>query len=186
MKLTRNICLLGLALAAFGGTAGAVTDTTAAPAANNSTNRAASGAADATAIAPAGNQHWGHGRRGGPMVGMLLRAARRLDLTPDQQSTIRAILHDARPPHAAEAEGLPDPAVLGNPGDPNYPAALQAARAWGETRFQKEVELQSQIYNVLTPAQKAKLPEVLAAMKAQAQQHRARWLQQHPGTELPN
>jgi Spy/CpxP family protein refolding chaperone len=42
--------------------------------------------------------------------------------------------------------------------------------------------LQSQIYSVLTPDQKAKLPSVLATMKAQAEQRHAAWKAQHPAT----
>ena len=70
--------------------------------------------------------------------------------------------------------------VLANPGDPNYATALQTAKTKFEARMQSESELQGQIYNVLTPAQKAQLPTVLASMKAQAQARRAQWQAQHP------
>jgi len=45
--------------------------------------------------------------------------------------------------------------------------------------LQNQVELQSQIYNVLTADQKAKLPQVLADMKSKAEARRAAWQQQH-------
>ena len=41
--------------------------------------------------------------------------------------------------------------------------------------------LQAQIYDVLTPAQKQQLPQVLASIKAQMQARRATWQQQHSG-----
>jgi Spy/CpxP family protein refolding chaperone len=69
--------------------------------------------------------------------------------------------------------------TLANPGDPNYATALQNAKTAAATRLQKQVELQSQIYNVLTADQKAKLPQVLADMKSKAEARRAAWQQQH-------
>ena len=69
--------------------------------------------------------------------------------------------------------------TLANPGDPNYAAALQNAKAQAATRLQNEVEVQSQIYNVLTADQKAKLPQVLADMKSKFEARRAAWQQQH-------
>jgi Spy/CpxP family protein refolding chaperone len=116
------------------------------------------------------------------MVGMTLRATKQLNLTADQQASIKTILTTARTQaKAAHASGEApvDMAVLGNPGDPNYATALQSAKTLAATHIQNESELQSQIYNVLTPAQKAQLPTVLASMKAQAQQRRAVWEQRH-------
>jgi len=48
-----------------------------------------------------------------------------------------------------------DLTALANPGDPNYATAVQNAKAAASTRLQNEVELQGQIYNVLTADQKA-------------------------------
>jgi len=76
--------------------------------------------------------------------------------------------------------------TLANPGDPNYATALQNAKAAAAAHLQNEVELQSQIYNVLTPDQKAKLPQVLADMKSKFEARRAAWQQQHgAGTSGP-
>jgi Spy/CpxP family protein refolding chaperone len=167
MKLNRTLGLAIVATAVVGaGAALAATTTTSAPAATT------------PAPAPATNRHW-HGH-GGMLVGVMLRATRQLDLTPEQQSTIKGILSTARAQHqSAAGTAAMDITVLGNPGDPNYASALQSAKAQFETRMQKQMQLQSQIYNVLTPQQKAKLPEVLAAMQTQAQQRRAEWQAQH-------
>src|SRR5258708_38605375 len=113
---------------------------------------------------------------------MTLRATKQLNLTADQQASIKTILTAARAQaKAARASGQApvDMAVLGNPGDPNYATALQSAKTVAATHIQNESELQSQIYNVLTAQQKAQLPTVLATMKPQAQPRRAVWEQRH-------
>ena len=105
------------------------------------------------------------------LLGITLRATKQLNLTAEQQASIKSILSNARAQmKAARASGQApvDMAVLGNPGDPNYATALQSAKTLAANRIQTESELQGQIYNVLTAQQKAQLPTVLASMKAQA------------------
>jgi Spy/CpxP family protein refolding chaperone len=165
MKLNRTLGLLLVATATIGAGA-AVATATSTP------------AATATAPTP-GGKHWHH--RGGMIVGVMLRATRQLNLTPDQQASIGTILRNARAQHQAAGAtdaAPPDWTTLANPGDPNYATALQNAKTAAANRLQKEVELQSQIYNVLTPEQKGKLPQVLTDMKTKAEQRRAAWLQQ--------
>jgi len=172
MKLNRTLGLLLIATATVG--AGA------AVAAVSTTNTSASATTNSTAPAP-GGKHWHHGHRGGGMlVGVMLRATRQLNLTSDQQASIKSIMSTARAQHqaAAGSAGV-DMMTLANPGDPNYATALQNAKTAAATRLQKEVELQSQIYNVLTADQKAKLPQVLADMKSKFEARRAAWQQQH-------
>ena len=173
MKFNRTLGVLIVATAAVsGGVAmAAATSSTAAPAATTTT----------TTPAP-GGKHWHH-HHGGMLVGGLLRATKQLNLTEQQQTTIKGIMTTARAQHqaqaaAAGANGM-DTAIL-NPGDANYATALQTAKSRFEARMAAESQLQSQIYDVLTPAQKAQLPTVLASMKAQAQQRRAAWQAQHP------
>jgi Spy/CpxP family protein refolding chaperone len=172
MKLNRTLGLLLVATATVG------TGAAVAAAATTSTAPATT-----AATAPAaGGRHWHH-RHGGMLVGVMLRATHQLNLTPEQQTTIKGILSNARAQHqAAAGTGHVDLMTLANPGDPNYAAALQNAKTAAASRFQNEVELQGQIYNVLTADQKAKLPQVLADMQSKAQQRRAAWSQQH-GTE---
>lgn len=172
MKLNRNIGLLVAAIASIG-TAAAV-----ATAAETTTPAAASTAAPS----PGGQHHW-RGHHGGMLVGLTLRASKQLNLTAEQQASIKSILSAARTQQKAAmaaAQGGPvDLATLGNPGDPNYAAALQSAKTLAANRIQHESELQGQIYNVLTPEQKTQLPTILAGMKAKAAQRRAAWLQKH-------
>ena len=171
MKLNRTLSLLLVATATVGaGAAVAAVSTTTTP------------AAATTSGAPApGGKHWHHGHRGGGMlVGVMLRATRQLNLTADQQAAIKSIMSNARAQRQAAAGGpAVDLMTLANPGDPNYAAALQNAKAAASTRLQNEVEVQSQIYNVLTADQKAKLPQVLADMKSKFEARRAAWQQQH-------
>jgi len=172
MKLNRTLGLLLVATATVGaGAAVAAVSTT-----------TGSTSATTTSAAPApGGKHWHHGHRGGGMlVGVMLRATRQLNLTADQQAAIKNILSSARARHQAAAGSAPvDLLTLANPGDPNYATALQSAKAAAAARLQNEVEVQGQIYNVLTADQKTRLPQVLADMKSKFEARRATWKQQH-------
>jgi Spy/CpxP family protein refolding chaperone len=171
MKLNRTLSLLLVATATVGaGAAVAAASTTTTPAATTTTT-----------TAPAtGGKHWHHGHRGGMLVGVMLRATRQLNLTSEQEASIKSILSTARAQHkAAAGSANVDLMTLANPGDPNYATAVQNAKAAASTRLQNEVEVQSQIYNVLTADQKAKLPQVLADMKSKFEARRAAWQQQH-------
>ncbi|HEY0341956.1 MAG TPA: Spy/CpxP family protein refolding chaperone [Steroidobacteraceae bacterium] len=174
MKLNSHVSLWVLAVASIGGAAGVANAQSTTPATTTTTT---------TTTAPAhGGHKWHRHHGGGMLVGITLRATKQLNLTADQQASIKTILTtahaQAKAAHAA-GQAPVDMAVLGNPGDANYATALQSAKSLASTRIQNESELQSQIYNVLTPAQKAQLPTVLAAIKAQAQQRRAAWEQKH-------
>lgn len=127
-------------------------------------------------------RHW-HRHHGGMLIGVMLRATRQLDLTPQQQDSIRTILSSARAQHQAGAAERPDLAALANPGDPNHAAAIQSARAAAAARFQSELDVQQQIYDVLSADQKARLPQVLSEMESKARERRALWQQQHPAAE---
>ena len=171
MKLNRTLSLLLVATATVGaGAAVAAASTTTTPAATTTTT-----------TAPAtGGKHWHHGHRGGMLVGVMLRATRQLNLTSEQEASIKSILSTARAQHkAAAGSANVDLMTLANPGDPNYATAVQNAKAAASTRLQNEVEVQSQIYNVLTADQKAKLPQVLADMKSKFEARRAAWQQRH-------
>jgi Spy/CpxP family protein refolding chaperone len=169
MKFNRNVGLLVLAMASIGTAAGVASAQTTTPSTTTTTT------------APATGHKW-HRHHGGFMLGMTLRATKQLNLTADQQASIKTILSTARAQakaaHAANASSV-DMTVLANPGDPNYATALQSAKTLASTRIQNQSELQGQIYNVLTAQQKAQLPTVLASMKAQAAQRRAAWEQKH-------
>jgi Spy/CpxP family protein refolding chaperone len=104
----------------------------------------------------------------------LHEALKQLNLTADQQQQVRTILQNARPPTGST---LPDFTVLANPGDPNFAAAVEQAKAQAAQHVQKMADVTQQIYAILTPEQKTKLPQVLADMKAKFEQRRQQWQQ---------
>ena len=173
MKLNRNVGLLVVAIAGLGGAAGIA----------YAQSTTSSSTPATTSTAPAAHGKWHH-RGGGLLLGMTLRATKQLNLTADQQASIKQILSTAHAQaKAARAAGpAVDMSVLGNPGDPNYATALQSAKSLASTHIQNESEIQAQVYNVLTAEQKAQLPTVLASLKAQAAQRRAAWEQNHQST----
>ncbi len=168
MKLNRHVSLWVLAIAGMTAVAGTASAQTTAP--------------SATTTAPSEGHRW-HARFGdGLLLRITLHAVNQLNLTDEQQASIKTILSNAhaqmKAAHAAGNTTI-DIAVLGNPGDPNYATALQSAKSAAANRIQTESELQGQIYNVLTPEQKAQLPTVLASMKAKAEARRAAWQEKH-------
>ena len=172
MKFNRNVGLLVLAMASIGTAAGvASAQTTTTPSTTTTTT-----------TAPATGHKWHGHHHGGFLLGTTLRATKQLNLTAEQQASIKTILSTARAQakaaHAAGASTV-DMTALANPGDANYATALQTAKTASATRIQNESEIQGQIYNVLTAAQKAQLPTVLASMQAQAAARRAAWEQKH-------
>ncbi len=166
MKSTIQRALLAVAVATLG--AGAV--------GTASAQQAPSSAPSATP------QHHGHFHRhfGGRFVGTLLRATQQLNLTVQQQASIKTILHSA---HQGYQQGAapqgPSMTVLGNPADPNFAAAVQNEQSKAQVRIQKETVLAGQIYGVLTPTQQQQLPTVLASLQAKADAQRAQWAAKH-------
>jgi Spy/CpxP family protein refolding chaperone len=129
-------------------------------------------------VTPAHHAHHGHfrGVGGGRFVGTLLRATRQLNLTADQQTSIKNILKTARSNFRPGTQGTqPALTVLGNPAHPDFAGAVQNAQAAASGRIQRESALAGQIYGQLTTAQQQQLPAVLASIQAQQQARRAQW-----------
>jgi len=96
MKLNRHVSLCVVAVAGIGAAASIASaqSTTTAP------------STDTTTTAPAGGHHWHGHHRGGFLLGMTLRATKQLNLTADQQASIKQILSNARAQaKAAHASG---------------------------------------------------------------------------------
>jgi hypothetical protein len=142
--------------------------------------------ASAAATTPPQHAHQrGHFRHfgGSRFLGSLLRATRKLNLTPDQQTSIKGILASAHPRHQAGAQAQqPAMTVLGNPGDPGFAAAVQGAQSAAAGRIQQESALAGQVYAVLNSTQRQQLPGVLASIQAQEQARRAAWAAKHSST----
>ncbi len=136
----------------------------------------------APGTAPPQHMHHGHfrGFGGSQVLGSLLRATRQLNLTPDQQTSIKGILASARQAHQPGAQSQqPAMTVLGNPGDPGFASAVQGAQTAAAGRIQKESALAGQIYAVLNSTQRQQLPSVLASIQAKQQARRAAWAAKH-------
>jgi Spy/CpxP family protein refolding chaperone len=115
------------------------------------------------------HHHWHH-RHGGWNLG-LMRAFHDLHLSAAQRQQIPRIVSSAHQQFATQrASGAPDRAALMNPGDPNYAAAVQAAKKRAADRIQRVSDLKLQLYNVLTPEQKSQLSKSLADWKARIAQ----------------
>jgi Spy/CpxP family protein refolding chaperone len=115
-----------------------------------------------------GRWHRHHHRHhpGGPG---LLGNLRELDLTQAQRETIHTIMEGARDQwHRPEGAGPGENpmAALENPGDPGYPAAVQAAKQRAAERIQTMSDLQLKVYDVLTAQQKSAYSKLLADKKA--------------------
>src|SRR5258705_4685650 len=97
----------------------------------------------------------------------LLRVLYQLNLSDSQKPQIRSITDSAnaqwRSQSVPELNDLP---ALGNPGDANHAAAVQAAQARAAQRIQDLSGLEQQVYAVLSPAQQAQLPQLLAQLQA--------------------
>jgi protein CpxP len=92
-----------------------------------------------------------------------------VNLTPEQQTQIKAIFAQARPNMQtlrANLRSNHEALAATSPNDPNYPALLATEKANGMARIQAASDLKTQIYAVLTPAQQAQIPAILAADRA--------------------
>jgi Spy/CpxP family protein refolding chaperone len=166
MKSTIQRVLLAVAVATLG--AGAV-------------GTASAQASSAPSATPPQGQHHGHFHHfGGRFVGTLLRATKQLNLTAQQQASIKSILQSAHQGHQpGAAHQGPSMTVLGNPADPNFAAAVQNEQSRAQVRLQQETTLAGQIYAVLNQQQQQQLPAVLASMQAKADAQRAQWAAKH-------
>ncbi len=137
-------------------------------------------AADSTpATGAAGAQQWhgqhhhGHGGRG-----PFQEALKQLNLTAAQQQAIHSAFDAARPQIESLHKQLRanGQALQSTPPDDGGYAALVATEKQLATQgVQQRADLHTQIYALLTPQQKAQLPQVLAAIKAKHEQRREEW-----------
>ena len=129
---------------------------------------AAMAADDATTTTPSAGHHWrGIGAHHGSEAGMF-PVLRQLNLTDAQKQQVHSILSASRSQWQAQSgSGLADLPALGNPGDPNHAAALQAAQTRAAQRLQQWDGVEQQVYAILTPAQQAQLPALLTQLQTQ-------------------
>jgi Spy/CpxP family protein refolding chaperone len=146
-------------------------------------------AQDATAaVAPPGppGARWGHGEPMGPM-----HLYAKLGLSADQQASIKAIVTAAKPRMKSlhdqmRANQLKE--MQTKPDDPNYGNVVaevsQSNATLAAQRTTLQSDLRTQMYAVLTPAQKTQLATLEAQLAAKP--HHPRWGgPQGPGAGAP-
>ncbi len=124
-------------------------------------------AADSSgAPTPAAGHHWhGAGAHRGSEAG-LFKVLHQLNLSEAQKQELHSIMSTSRSQWQAQSgSALADLPALGNPGDPNHAAALQAAQTRAAQRLQQWDGVEQQVYSILTPAQQAQLPALLAQLQ---------------------
>lgn len=120
-----------------------------------------------------------HHRHGGP----LREELRQLDLSQMQKAGIKQIVDAARPQMRAQREALHtqrkafDTATPGSAAYQNAAANLAEAEAGAaRARVQQQAALRTQIYALLTDAQKSQLANLIAQREARVEQ----WKANHP------
>jgi Spy/CpxP family protein refolding chaperone len=119
------------------------------------------------------HQHGPQRQPGGPERSFI-EILHKLDLSADQQEKIRSVLGNAHAQWRSESgRDLADLPALGNPGDPQHAAAVAAAKARAAERIALWSDAEQQVYTLLTPAQQARLPQLLTELQKEiAARHR--------------
>lgn len=122
---------------------------------------------DATSSASSSGWHrHGPGMGEAAFGGGLIKVLRQLNLSDAQKQQVHTILRTAHDQSQVDRRGeIADLPAFGNPGDPQYAAAVQAAETRATQRVLHWSEIQQQVYAVLTPAQQAQLPQLLTALQ---------------------
>lgn len=112
----------------------------------------------------------------------------KLDLTEAQRESIRGILNASQSQRKALREQHHE-AMKGSlttlPDDPNYLALVEKRKQLASEAIQQRSDLNTQIYAVLTPEQKAQVPQLIEDVKAQMKErHRGHKHRKPRQTEL--
>ena len=124
-----------------------------------------------------GHAH-GHHHHGG-----LRHVLHQLNLTGAQQTQVQSIMAQAKPQwQTLRATSEEHRAALAAtaPTDPGYPALLATVKADAAARVQAESDVKSQVYAILTPAQQAQIPGIVAADQAARASRMSHWKAEHP------
>lgn len=104
----------------------------------------------------------------------LLMAFRRLNLTDQQWDRVQAILevqHLRSGTRGTPQQRRAQIQALFNPGDPQHAQAVQAIKDRAAARVDEAAHAQESLYQVLTPAQKTQLQQLLTQRRERARQH---------------
>jgi len=189
---TRHALLPALMLAAALGSASLVGVAAAEPAASPPPPPPAEGAGMDRHDGPGGPhgrwgehaRHWGEDHRG-PLEHLL----HKLDLSEAQKGQIKAIFERSRTDmHALQDKNRATHESLAglSPQDPKFGALVETAKANAAARVQHYADVWTKVYGVLTPAQQAKIPAILAeeqqaraAHEKAREAHEKQWQEHH-------
>lgn len=118
------------------------------------------------------HRHGGH-HGATPLMGTL----RQLDLTDEQKQSIRSVFENTRSQRLAlrDQQRTNRTALAATmPDDPKYPALIATQKTLAADAIQHSSDRQTQIYALLTPEQKAQIPQLLAERKARQHERRER------------
>jgi Spy/CpxP family protein refolding chaperone len=121
----------------------------------------------------------GAGMEGGPGF-RFHRVLESLDLSADQQARIKAIFEQARPRlQALHESGHANREQLATtpPTDPGYAGMVAQAKVHAGDLIEATSELWTQVYGVLTPAQREQIPNIVAAEQSRRDARREEWKQ---------
>jgi len=141
----------------------------------------AGGIAYAGADGKDAGQHQGHHmhRHGGPHGATpLMGTLRKLDLTDEQKQSIRSVFENTQQQRQAlrdQRRSNRTSLASTMPDDPKYPALIAAQKQLAADAIQQSSDTQTQVYALLTPEQKAQIPQLLAERKARRDERRERF-----------
>ena len=129
--------------------------------------------------APPAARHWHGGHRHGGLRHMLMQ----LNLSTDQQAQVQSIFAQTKPQfQALTASSRANREALASTAPTDHPAydtLLATSKANAASRIQLRSDMWAQVYAVLTPAQQAQIPGIVAAEKAARDARRAAWHSEH-------
>ena len=105
----------------------------------------------------------------------LMSTLKQLDLTAEQRQSVRAVFDTNAPQRKSlwEQQRANRAALAAvTPDDPKYPELIAQRKQLAAASIQQASYTESQIYALLTPEQKAKVPQILAERKARWEQRR--------------
>jgi periplasmic protein CpxP/Spy len=128
------------------------------------------GAVSATAYS---SPHHGGGAFGGEPS--LARVVENLELSESQRASIRSLMDASKAERNAmrsEHREVMQASMRTLPDDPNYVALVEKRKQLTSQAIQQRSDLNSQIYAVLTPEQKAKVPQLLEESRSKMKERR--------------
>ncbi len=107
----------------------------------------------------------------------LARLVQKLDLTQEQRQSLRSLLESTK----AERKNLHEEqranfeaSLTVLPDDPSYPAMIEKRKQLASESIQQRSDLNVQIYALLTPEQKARVPALIEEVKTRMQERRTK------------